>query len=385
MINIHQPVVNGAEALEAVARVIESGQFVDSVEVSSLENRLRGFTGAKYSKAVNNGTSALKVALQASGIGFSAYGERCIDEVIVPSFTFIATPNSVMQVGAKPVFADVDEHFNLDPQSAENAITDRTKAIMPVGLYGQPCQVGRFLEIAQQYDLALVFDWAQSFGSQYKGKDVASYSHEGVRAITATSFYPTKAITTLGEGGAVFTNDGAAIETVRKIVSHGAGKPGDYNHEMVGDNYRMSEMSAAILSTQIDHVNEWQAIRERNAGIYLEELSGLPDIGLPRIMEETTRHAWTVFSILVNNGADEREALQSYLGKEGIRTGVYYPSICPETAPYSTSRSFPRSKALTEKVLALPVHANLGEEDIMRISTEIKSFYNGTARVLDVA
>ncbi len=349
-ISIAHPLIGAAEK-EAVMRVLDSGYLVQGPEVSAFEAEFAAYHDAKHGVATTNGTTALTVALMANGIGAG-------DEVIIPSFTFVATATSVLGTGARPVFVDVeDATFCIDPNAIEAAITARTKAIMPVHLYGHPADMDPIKAIADKHGLKVIEDAAQAHGSMYKGRYVGAWG------AAAFSFYPSKNMTT-GEGGIVITDDDALAERMRMVRNHGMNTR--YYHELIGYNFRMTNICGAIGRVQLKNLAEWNAKRIANAAYFSTHLTSVRP---PRVMAEC-RHVFHQYTVLAPEGAD-RDAMVKQLNDQGIGVRVYYPLPIHKQPVFQElgygDLALPVTDALTERVFSLPVHPMLSDADLARI------------------
>lgn len=358
-ISISRPIL-GSEEILAVSRVIESGMIASGPETAQFEKEFSEFVGSKFACAVNNGTSALSLSLSALGIGPG-------DEVITTPFTFVATANSILSCGAKPVFADIDEYtFNLSPESARKKITEKTKAIMPVHLYGLPADMGAFREIASHHGLNLVGDAAQAHGAKLGERRVGSLGD-----LECFSFYPTKNMTT-GEGGMVTTDNEDLFSKLISIRNHGRvdGKLGTYGHERFGLNLRLTDIGSAIGRVQLMKLNSFNEIRTKNSNKLSEILNDLEGVVIPETPSETT-HAWHQYTIRV----PDRVSLSKHLSDNGIGFGIYYPGLIQD---YPHLEKFKSSCPVAEKVvlqvLSLPIHPGLTEDDIIRIGECVRSW-----------
>lgn len=351
-ISIAKPVL-GEEEKRAVMEVLDSGQLAQGPRTAAFEAAFADYIGASHGIGVNSGTAALIVALQAHGIGPG-------DEVITTPFSFIATATSIIACGATPVFVDVDPFdLNIDPALIEEAITDNTKAVMPVHLYGHPARISEIREICDEYDLALVEDAAQAHGAEHAGQRVGTFG------TGCFSFYPTKNMMT-GEGGIITTNDDEVAHRCRLIRAHGQEER--YVHEEFGLNWRMQEVNAAIGHVQLGHLEEWNEARISNA----EKLSTLiRSVETPKV-REGDRHVFHQYTVRVAEG---RDALQQRLADAGVGTAIHYP-IPIHQQPIMIKRgfgegSFPVAEAAAKSVLSLPVHPMLGPEDIEYIAASV--------------
>jgi dTDP-4-amino-4,6-dideoxygalactose transaminase len=351
MIPIAKPQLDEAE-IEAVSDVLRSGIIAEGPRVAEFEQAFAEYTGTEYAVAVNSGTAALHAALLAHGIGKG-------DEVITSSFSFIATANSVLFTGARPVFADIrPDSFNLDPHLVEEKITPATKAIMPVHLYGHPADMEAMDEIAEDHDLVLIEDACQAHGAAYKGKKAGSFG------TGAFSFYPTKNMTT-SEGGIITTNSKETAEKARMIRAHGSKQR--YLHEMLGYNLRMTDISAAIGMVQLKRLPDYIEARQRNAKMLNEGLKSVDGIECP-VVRKNCGHVFHQYTIRTRN----RDQLADHLKEKGIGSGIYYP-IPIHRQPYYKELGYNDTLMVTEKasreVLSLPVHPGVTRDDINTICT----------------
>src|SRR3990172_6954688 len=307
MIPIAKPLI-GEEEINAVTEVLRSGTIAEGQKVKDFEAEFAEYVGTSYAVAVNSGTAALHVALLAHNIGPG-------DEVITTPFSFVATSNSVLFTGARPVFADIDEKtFNIDPESIIEKVTSKTKAIIPVHLYGQAVDMKKIMEIAEDNDLVVIEDACQAHGATYEGKNVGSFG-------TGTfSFYPTKNMTT-GEGGMITTDDKNVAERAKMIRSHGSKVR--YFHEMLWYNLRMTDIAAAIGLIQLGKLDDFNEARIRNAGYLNEKLNKIPGLRLPYI-DKRCGHVFHQYTVRVNSSTISRDAVVSFLSKKEIKTGIYY-------------------------------------------------------------
>lgn len=336
----------GEREKAAVMEVLESGQLAMGPRTEAFEARFAEYVGARHAIAVNSGTAALIVALQAHGIGPG-------DEVITTPFSFIATATSIIACGARPVFVDIDPFdLNLDPALVEDAITGRTRAILPVHLYGHPARIAELAELAEDFGLALIEDAAQAHGAEHQGRRVGTFG------TGCFSFYPTKNMTT-GEGGIITTNDDEVARRARIIRSHG--QEVRYRHDLFGLNWRMQDLNAAIGLAQLEQLEDWTRARIANAERLSSQIRG---VETPRV-RQGDRHVFHQYTIRVASG---RDALQQQLHEAGIGTAVHYP-IPIHQQPIIRELGFgdvslPNAEAAAQHVLSLPVHPALAPDDI---------------------
>ncbi|MCR4392073.1 MAG: DegT/DnrJ/EryC1/StrS family aminotransferase [Candidatus Acetothermia bacterium] len=365
----------------AIGRVVASGRFIMGPEVEALEREVAEFCGVKHAIGVASGTDALLLSLRALGIGPG-------DAVIVPSFTFFATAGVVHNLGATPVFADIDPHtFNLDPADVRRILTTdsgpRTppKAVIPVHLYGQMADMDEIMALAKEYGLYVVEDAAQAIGAEYSGQRT---THHGPTRKAGTighlgcfSFFPTKNLGAYGDGGMVVTNDDDLAERVRLLRVHGS-KP-KYYHHMVGYNSRLDALQAAILRAKLPHLAEWTAARQRIADRYDELLGSLPGIVLPYRAPDRT-HIFHQYTIRVEDG--RRDALREHLKQHGIGTEVYYP-LPLHLQPCFKGRGYhegdlPESERASREVLSLPMFPELTEDEQEYVVHSIRAFFGAS-------
>ena len=354
MIPISKPFVGEAEK-QAVLAVLESGMLVQSTQTASLEEKFANVCGTKYAIATTSGTTALHVALLAHGIGPG-------DEVITTPFTFIASVNCILYVGARPVFVDIEEEsFNLNSALIESAITPHTKAILPVHLYGHPCNMDVIMSIAHRYNLVVIEDACQAIGAKYQSLPVGSFG------TGCFSMYATKNIMA-GEGGMITTDDEDIAKKCRMIRNHGMERR--YYHDTLGYNYRLSDLHAAIGLAQIARLDEFTEKRRANAAYLNAHISS---VTTPKVCE-TCESAWHQYTIRVNGGRD-RDAVVQQLNNAGIGTGIFYPLPAYRQAHLVElgygSLSLPVTEKLVKEVVSLPVHPQLNQEDLETIVTEV--------------
>jgi perosamine synthetase len=355
-IPISRPYIGDAEK-QAVMAVLDSGQLIQGRVVADFEAAFAEYCGVRHAIASVNGTTALTIALMAAGVGAD-------DEVIIPSFTFVATATSVLSVGAKPIFVDVEgETFCMDASQVEAAITPRTKAIMPVHLYGHPANLPALQAIAEKHGLVLVEDAAQAHGAAYQGQRVGSWG------VGAFSFYPSKNMTS-GEGGMTTTNDDAFAQKARMVRNHGMSQ--QYLHEIIGFNFRMTNIHAAIGLAQMDRIGAWTSQRQANAA-YLS--SHLESVRVP-VIAEGCEHVFHQYTVLAPEGAD-REGWVKRLNDRGIGARVYYPLPVHQQPIFREMGygdiTLPVTDALTKRVFSLPVHPALDADDLAYLVHEVNA------------
>ncbi|MAY13931.1 MAG: aminotransferase DegT [Oceanospirillaceae bacterium] len=339
-----------------IQKVLAHGQYILGPEVTELEEKLAAFTGAKHCITVANGTDALQIAQMAFGLGPG-------DEVITPGFTYIATAETVALLGAKPVYVDIcPKTYNLDPTKLEAAITPKTKAIIPVSLYGQCADFDTINAIANKYGIPVIEDAAQSFGASYKGKKSCNLT-----TVACTSFFPSKPLGCYGDGGAIFTNDDELAVVLRQIARHGQDRR--YHHIRVGVNSRLDTLQAAILLPKLEIFAEEIQQRNQVASNYTRLLNEA-GVDTTPFIEEHNISAWAQYTIQV----EHRAVVQAKLQEQGIPTAVHYPiPLNKQPAVADSSASLPIGDAVAEKVMSLPMHPYLTVHDVDAIVKKIIS------------
>ena len=352
-----------AEIDAAMSRTLASGSFILGREVESFEKEAAAYCGAAHGVGVASGTDALHLALLACGIGAG-------DEVLTTPFTFIATAESVHKCGATPVFVDIDaDTCNMDLGQMERHLTPRTTGIVPVHLYGHPCDMTRVMEFAAAHRLKVVEDCAQSLGATWQGKKVGSFGDAG-----CLSFFPSKVLGAYGDGGMVVTNDAAIADHVRVLRSHGSRKK--YFHDMPGFNSRLDSLQAAVLKVKLGHLDDWLNRRREIATAYADLLRGVDGISL--LAERVgARHIYNYYTVRVAGGARKRDAVADYLKSCGIATAVYYPRSLHLQPVYAVlshhAGDFPVSEAAQDEVLSLPMYPELTDGQIAEVVSAIVS------------
>ncbi|WP_243089950.1 DegT/DnrJ/EryC1/StrS family aminotransferase [Thermus neutrinimicus] len=326
------------DLMAAITRVLRSGQFILGPEVEAFEREVAEYLGVKHAIGLNSGTDALVIGLRALGVGPG-------DEVITTPFTFFATAEAISLVGATPVFVDIDpKTFNINPDLIPAAITPRTKAILPVHLYGRPAEMDAILAIAEEHGLKVLEDCAQAFGATYRGKKVGTLGHAG-----AFSFFPSKNLGAYGDGGLLVTDDDGVAELARMLRAHGSRRK--YFNEMVGYNSRLDALQAAILRVKLPHVDRWNEKRRQVARRYNQLLSGIPDLVLPEVSEGHVFHQYTVRIL-----GGKRDMVQQALAEAVIGTMVYYPIPLHRLPVYGYPEgALPLAERAAGEVLSLPM------------------------------
>ncbi len=346
----------GPEEKAAVLEVLESGMLAQGPRVAALEEAFTRFTGARHAIATSSGTTGLHLAMLAHGIGPG-------DEVITSPFTFIASVNAILFTGAKPVFADIEEaSFNIDPSKLESAITPRTKALMPVHLYGQPCDMDEITDIARRHSLILLEDAAQAVGATYGDR------HVGTFGTAIFSLYATKNVMT-GEGGMITTESDQVADKARLLRNHGMRNR--YEYEMLGYNFRLTDVLAAIGLAQLGRMDEATRRRRANAA-YLS--ANIRSVGIP-VVKEGRSHVWHQYTVRLPRGLDRHDAV-SRLNEAGIGTGVFYP-LGAHRFPHIQTEvgdvDLPVTDKVAASVVSLPVHPLLDQTDLERIAAAVNS------------
>jgi len=341
----------------AIARVLDSCQFVLGSEVAGFEQEFSTYSGTSACIAVNSGTSALHLALIAAGVGPG-------DEVITVPFTFVASVAAVLYAGARPVLVDIDPRsFTLDPAAIEAAITPRTKAILPVHLYGQPADMDPIMEVARRHGLIVIEDAAQAHGAKYKGRPVGS-----IGDMACFSFYPGKNLGAYGEGGAVTTGNAAFAHTIRMLRDWGQDRK--YHHVLRGFNYRMEGFQGAILRVKLRHLEHWTEARRALVHQY-DELLADCEVETPTEMP-WARHVYHVYTLR----SEDRDALQAALTTEGIQTGVHYSVPVHLQPAYADlgygAGAFPQAEAAAKQVLSLPLYPELSTESVTEVARMVR-------------
>jgi len=349
-----------SEIDKAIAKVIFDTAFIGGKYVAKFEKEFADYCNVKYCVGVGNGTDALTISLKALGIGTG-------DEVITAANSFIATSEAITATGAKIVFVDCHpDYYTIDVSEIEERITEKTKAIIPVHLYGQPAEMDKIIRIAKNYNLYVVEDAAQAHGALYKGKKVGTFGD-----VACFSFYPGKNLGAYGDGGAIITNNEELAVKCRMLANHG--RLEKYLHKIEGYNSRLDGIQAAILSVKLNYLDTWNKKRNLVAEYYLNNLT-LGQIKLPQKMRNV-RHVYHLFVVQ----AEKRDELRKFLKENGISTGIHYPVSLPHQKAYEylgyRPGDFPISEKLAETILSLPIYPELNESQLDYIISKVESFY----------
>lgn len=347
-----------SEYEEAALRVLRSGWYILGKELEEFEKEYANYMECTYCIGVGNGLDALRLALFGLGIGTG-------DEVIVQANTFIATALAITQNGATPVFVEIDEYFGIKPEAIKAAITDKTKAVIVVHLYGQACDMDEIMAIAKEYDLKVIEDCAQSHGTLYKGKKCGTFGD-----VACFSFYPMKPIGGFGDSGAITTNDAEVAKRIRMFRNYGSRIK--YKHELLGINSRMDEIQAAIIGVNLKHVDEGNKERNTIAAQYIAGINN-PKVKTPSVRPDTY-HIFHVFPLICEN----RDDLQAYLESRGIHTQIHYPISC-HLAPCYIGLGYkegqiPQAEYYSAHELSLPIYVGLKDEEISYIIRTINEY-----------
>ncbi len=350
-----------AEVDEAVQRVLDTSAFILGREVEAFERAFGEYVGASECVGVSNGTAAIQLALQACGVGHG-------DEVIVPANTFFATAEAVSTAGATPVFVDCDPvTYNIDAARIEEVVTERTRAVIPVHLYGQPADLDAVFEVAERHNLLVIEDAAQAHGARYKGGRVGARGAAG-----CFSFYPGKNLGAYGEGGAVVTNDAGVARRLRMLRDHGSEQK--YRHELVGYNMRLEGIQGAVLNVKLKYLDDWNALRRGHAARYRELLAPLADSLVLPSEADYAEHVYHLFVVQT----DARDSLQRYLSAAGVQTGIHYPvpvHLQPAYAPLGHKEGdFPNAESQSRRALSLPMFAELTEHQLKYVADALADF-----------
>ena len=353
----------------AVLNVMESSQFIGGKVVNDFAINLATYNGVKHVIPCANGTDALQISMMALDL-------KPGDEVITPSFTYIATVEAAALLQLKPVFVEVDKStFCIDPEALERAITPKTKAIIPVHLYGHAAAMEKIMAIAKKYNLFVIEDNAQAIGCDYTFTDGTIAKTGGIGHIGCTSFYPSKNLGAFGDGGAIFTNDEALAEKLKMIAAHGQSKK--YYHDLVGCNSRLDAMQAAILDIKLKHLDEYIAARRKAADFYDRAFAGNEKITTP-YRASYSNHVFHQYTLVLNN--TDRDGLNKYLADKGVPSMIYYPVPSHKQKMFAAfgggDYQLPVTDWLTERVISLPIHTELDEEQQDFIISNVLDYIN---------
>jgi dTDP-4-amino-4,6-dideoxygalactose transaminase len=364
---------------EAVSRVIERGQFILGPEGEAFEEELASYLGVQFSAGVASGTEALQLALLACGI-------KPGDEVITTPFTFIATAEAITQCGARPVFVDIDpKTYNIDPEKIEPRITEKTRAILPIHLYGQPADMNPILKLARKYSLKVIEDCAQALGASYSSIGGLSTQDSRVAGKVGSlgdagcfSFFPSKVLGAYGDGGAVVTNSPELAERVRMLRNHGCREK--YYHLVPGFNSRLDSLQAAILRVKLRHLDDWIEQRRQKANLYSRLLSDITTIE-PPYQADYGFHVFNYYTVRLKNSTVNRGKLLQFLNSNRVATAIYYPLSLHLQEVYRAldynKGDYPESENAQEEVFSLPIYPELKGNDIENIVNLMKSFAQG--------
>ncbi|MCH7972159.1 MAG: DegT/DnrJ/EryC1/StrS family aminotransferase [Chloroflexi bacterium] len=348
------------DVLRRIGRIIDDSSFVSGAEVEEFEQKFAEYCGVNHAVGVANGTDAIMLALRALNIGQG-------DEVITAANTFVATLEAIVHAGARPVLVDINaDTYNIDVDKIESHITPRTKAIIPVHLYGQSADMGPILELARERGMYVIEDAAQAHGAAYRGQTVGSMGTAG-----CFSFYPAKNLGAFGDGGAVVTSDDEVASSLRALRDHGSSKK--YQHEVIGYNSRLDSMQAAVLNVKLDLIDTWNQQRRKSAHTYDEFLAEVPQIVTPVIGEGST-HVYHLYVIRVVEMS--RDSLVSELRDRGVQTGIHYPYPVHLTGAFWTlgypEGSFPIAENHANQIVSLPMYPEITESQIRYVVDQIK-------------
>ena len=357
-----------AQIQASFAEVLDSAAFINGPQVQAFQKELEAYLQVKHVIPCANGTDALQIAMMGLGL-------KRGDEVITADFTFAATLEVIALLGLTPVLVDVDKDtFNINIEAIRKAITPKTKAIVPVHLYGRPANMEAIMQIAKEYNLYVIEDNAQAIGADFTWSDGRKQKVGTIGHVGATSFFPSKNLGCYGDGGAIFTNDDELAHILRGIVNHGMYIR--YHHDVVGVNSRLDSLQACVLRAKLPHLDSYNQKRREAARLYTEGLQGNPNIITPEIPQGDTSHVFHQYTIRILGG--KRDALAEHLTKHGVPFGIYYPIPLHKQKAYEDSRyreaDFPATNELVQEVISLPMHTELDKEQINFITKLITDF-----------
>ena len=357
-----------AQIQASFAEVLDSAAFINGPQVQAFQKELETYLQVKHVIPCANGTDALQIAMMGLGL-------KRGDEVITADFTFAATVEVIALLGLTPVLVDVDKDtFNINIEAIRKAITPKTKAIVPVHLYGRPANMEAIMQIAKEYNLYVIEDNAQAIGADFTWSDGRKQKVGTIGHVGATSFFPSKNLGCYGDGGAIFTNDDELAHILRGIVNHGMYIR--YHHDVVGVNSRLDSLQACVLRAKLPHLDSYNQKRREAARLYTEGLQGNPNIITPEIPQGDASHVFHQYTIRILGG--KRDALAEHLTKHGVPFGIYYPIPLHKQKAYEDSRyreaDFPATNELVQEVISLPMHTELDKEQINFITKLITDF-----------
>ena len=354
----------------SLLEVLDTTAFINGPEVHTFQKELEEYLDVKHVIPCANGTDALQIAMMGLGL-------KPGDEVITADFTFAATVEVIALLQLTPVLVDVEpDTFNIDPEAIKRAITPKTKAIVPVHLFGQTANMDAIMEIAEEHDLFVIEDNAQAIGSNYHFKDGNTKKAGAIGHAASTSFFPSKNLGCYGDGGAIFTNDDELAHSIRGIVNHGMYER--YHHDVVGVNSRLDSLQAAVLRAKLPNLDQYNQARQEAARKYSKALKDVNGITVPYTEGKEDTHVYHQYTLKITNG--KRDALAKHLSEKGIPFGIYYPIPLHNQKAYKDERyneaDFPVTNQLVQEVISLPMHTELDEEQIDYITGTIKEFLN---------
>lgn len=369
MVDLKNQYLNLKSEIDAsLHEVLDSCAFINGPKVQSFKASMQEYLGAKYVIPCANGTDALQIAMMALDLKHG-------DEVIVPAFTYVATAEVIALLGFKPVMVDVDpDTFNITPEIVEAAITPRTKAIVPVHLFGQSCDMAPIMEIAHKHNLWVIEDNAQAIGADYTYPDGRTAKTGTLSHVGATSFYPSKNLGAYGDGGALYTNDDQIGPQLQIIANHGQVKR--YYHDFVGVNSRLDSFQAAILDIKLKHLDAYAQARRTAANFYDQAFTDIQEHLTTPVRSDFSTHVFHQYTLKVNSG--NRDELQNYLKERGVPSMIYYPVPLYDQLAFkglTDVRRLPVTEALCETVISLPMHTELNEEALSYIVEQVHSYF----------
>lgn len=370
MVDLHRQYEKIKPSIDAAMQeVVDSAAFIQGPQVASFATALAQFQGAKHVNTCANGTDALQIALMALGL-------KPGDEVITPSFTYIATTEVIALLGLTPVFVEVNpQTFCIDATAIEAAITPRTKAIVPVHLYGQAADMNAIMAIASKHNLFVVEDNAQAIGADYHLADGRKVKTGSIGHIGCSSFFPSKNLGCFGDGGALMTNDAQLAERIRMIANHGQKQK--YVHETVGCNSRLDTLQAAVLEVKLRHLDTYIDSRREVAGAYDEAFAAIPGVRIP-FRSLDSRHVFHQYTLILENA--DRASLQAHLQSAGIPSMIYYPIPAHKQKMFASfdlgNLSLPQTEWLCDRVISLPIHTEMDDEQLQHVIQSVLGFFD---------